>query len=63
MKPDEEVACIRHATEDYVRKCQQIDPEELQRLMSPKAIDINQEERLRWHERLNHIPHVQIRNF
>ena len=48
--------------EDYIRKCHDIDPEKLQRLISPKAMTATQEEWQRWHERLNHMPEKQMRN-
>ena len=33
-----------NATEYYIRKCHDIDPEKLQRLISPKAMNDTQEE-------------------
>jgi len=58
---DDDVALIPQTTAEYIQQCGQIDPEQLQRLMYPKALDSNQEEWLRWHERLNHIPYSQMK--
>ena len=41
---DEEVTDILHAAEDCIQKCQEINKEKLQRLMSPNVIDSNLEE-------------------
>ena len=43
-KENEEVADILHMVEDYIWKCHDIEPEKLQRLISPKVMNATQEE-------------------
>ena len=58
---DQDLADIPTSTEDYIRLCQEIKPEDIQRLVSPKALSPIQEEWLQWHERTNHLPYSQMR--
>ena len=58
---DVDVSKIPQTTDDYTKECSRIDPEQLQHLMHPKALNEKQEECLRWHERLDHMPYAQMR--
>ena len=49
------------STEDYVRLCQKIAPDDLQHIVHPKALSTDQVEWLQWHERLDHMPCTQMR--
>ena len=48
-------------TEDCAKLCQEVQPEDLLHMISPKTLNPAQEEWLRWHERLNHLPHSKMR--
>jgi len=58
---DEEITAIPSTIEDYVRRCSEMDREQLQRIINPKAMTSTQQEWLRWHERLNHMSSTQMR--
>ena len=56
-----DVSSMPQTTTDYVKQCLRMDPEQLQRLIHPKTLNAKQEEWLRLHAQLNHMPHPKMR--
>ena len=58
---DADIALISQRMDEHVKKCKEIEPEKLQKLMHSKALLKQQEEWLLWHERLNNLPCAKMR--
>ena len=57
----EEVIAMPQTTKECIKRCVEINPENLQYVVSPKSLDSKQEEWLRCHERLNHLPCAKMK--
>ena len=57
---EQDIAVIPKSTDDYLKESQNINEEDLRRIVNPKHLSQDQEEFLAIHERLYHQPYKQM---